>query len=527
MFDLKALRDHPDAFRAAWGRRSSELTSKVDEILALDAALRKALTDKQDAEKRRNDTSKLVGAAKAKGDEVEFERLRGVVADAKEAIDAAGVDEAKAREALDALLLSLPNLPLAEVPDGADETQNKEIHKVGTPRKFNFAPKAHDDIGLALKTGAGQSLMDFESAAKMSGARFVALRGGLAKMQRALASFMLDLQTAPVSRSESGGEIGGYIEVDPPLLVKDEALVGTGQLPKFQLDLFAAFVQDHQRIAKRSDELASTAVRSFRSLRSKRQTEEEKLNLSKFRDGTLSLDELVEFLNAESAPVLAEVIGETGETLWKEIANGKFAIPFYLIPTAEVSLTNLVREQILDASQLPLRMTAHTPCFRSEAGSAGRDTKGMIRQHQFNKVELVSIVAGETEGLEELERMTGCAEEVLKRLDLPFRRVLLCTGDMGFGARKTYDLEVWLPSQTTYREISSCSYCGDFQARRMDARYRPATGAKPEFVHTLNGSGLAVGRTLVAVIENYQQEDGSIIVPDVLRGYMGGMEVIK
>ncbi len=433
MFDLKAIRDNPQAFRAAWGRRSHALADKVDEILAHDGALRKALTDKQDAEKRRNETSKLVGAAKAKGDDAEFERLRAIVAETKETIDAAGEQEAAARKALDDLLFSLPNLPMSDVPDGKDEHANQEIHKYGTPRTFNYAPKAHDDIGLALKTKLGQPLMDFEGAAKMSGARFVALRGGLARMQRALATFMLDLQTLE----------HGYEEVDPPTLVKDQALIGTGQLPKFEEDLF-----------------------------------------------------------------------RTSNEHW-------------LIPTSEVPLTNLVREQILEAAQLPLRMTAHTPCFRSEAGSAGRDTKGMIRLHQFNKVELVSIVAGEAEGLAELERMTACAEEVLKRLDLAFRRVLLCTGDMGFGARKTYDLEVWLPSQNTYREISSCSYCGDFQARRMEARYRPAHGAKPEFVHTLNGSGLAVGRTLVAVIENYQNEDGSITVPNVLRPYMGGLEVIK
>ncbi|MEZ5986240.1 MAG: serine--tRNA ligase [Hyphomonas sp.] len=426
MFDLRAIRENPEAFRKAWNRRKPGLGDKVDDIHRHDAALRTALTDKQEAEKLRNETSKLIGKAKASGDEAEFERLRAVVADAKEQIEACAEQEEAARAELDELLYGLPNLPLDDVPEGQDEEGNVEQHRWGTPKGIN-GPKDHADLGEAL------GLMDFETAAKMSGARFVLLKGKLARLERAIAAFMLDLQT---------GE-HGYTECSPPLLVKDQALVGTGQLPKFAEDLFKT-TADH-----------------------------------------------------------------------------------WLIPTAEVSLTNIVRETIIEPGELPYRFTAHTPCFRSEAGSAGRDTKGMIRLHQFNKVELVSIVANEEEGLAELERMTGCAEEVLKRLDLPFRRMLLCTGDMGAGARKTYDLEVWLPSQNTYREISSCSYCGDYQARRMDARYRPEAGAKPEFVHTLNGSGLAVGRTLVAVIENYQNEDGSITVPEALRGYMGGLEVIS
>tara|TARA_R110000803_G_scaffold60692_2_gene120081 strand:- start:4513 stop:5811 length:1299 start_codon:yes stop_codon:yes gene_type:complete len=431
MFDIRAIRDNPDAFCAAWNRRKPGLGDIVDQIHAHDGALRKAVTDKQDAEKVRNENSKLIGRAKAEKNEEEAARLMALVADAKLTIEAAGEQEAAAKALLDDILMGLPNLPLAEVPEGEDEESNVEQSRWGEPKRINN-PKDHADLGEALKSDAGFPQMDFDSAVKMSGARFVALRGKLARMERALAAFMLDLQT---------GE-HGYEEVSPPLLVRDNALIGTGQLPKFAEDLFATTL-DH-----------------------------------------------------------------------------------FLIPTAEVPLTNLVREQILDASRLPLRFTAHTPCFRSEAGSAGRDTKGMIRLHQFNKVELVSIVENEEQGLAELERMTGCAEEVLKRLDLPFRRMLLCTGDMGAGARKTYDLEVWLPSQNTYREISSCSYCGDFQARRMDARFRKEAGAKPEFVHTLNGSGLAVGRTLVAVIENYQNEDGSITVPDVLRPYMGGLEII-
>jgi seryl-tRNA synthetase len=443
MFDLRAIRENPEAFRKAWNRRKPGLGDAVDAIHNHDAALRTALTDKQEAEKLRNETSKLIGAAKKSGDEAEAARLMAIVADAKETIEACAEQEAAAREQLDDLLYGLPNLPLDEVPEGQDEHGNVEQARWGTPAGINN-PKDHADLGEAL------GMMDFETAAKMSGARFVLLKGKLARLERALAAFMLDLQT----------EEHGYTECSPPLLVRDNALVGTGQLPKFEEDLFKT----------------------------------QKTDLLPKKDGGVA-----------AMP----------------------GVPHYLIPTAEVPLTNIVRETIIEPGQLPKRFTAHTPCFRSEAGSAGRDTKGMIRLHQFNKVELVSIVANEEEGLAELERMTGCAEEVLKRLNLPFRRMLLCTGDMGAGARKTYDLEVWLPSQNTYREISSCSYCGDYQARRMDARYRPEAGAKPEFVHTLNGSGLAVGRTLVAVLENYQNEDGSITVPEALRGYMGGLEVIQ
>ena len=427
MFDIRAIRDNPDAFRAAWNRKKPGLGDSVDEILAHDGAVRTAVTDKQEAEKARNETSKLIGKAKASGDEAEFERLRKIVADAKDTIEAAGEQEEAARKLLDDLLYGLPNIPLDEVPEGQDEDGNVEQARWGEPKSFAFDVKDHADLGEAL------GMMDFETAAKMSGARFVLLKGKLARLERALAAFMLDVQT----------EEHGYTECSPPVLVKDQALLGTGQLPKFAEDLF------------------------------------------------------------------------------------KTTVEHYLIPTAEVPLTNIVRDGILEPGELPKRFTAHTPCFRSEAGSAGRDTKGMIRLHQFNKVELVSVVANQDEGLKELERMTECAEAILKKLDLPFRRMLLCAGDMGAGARKTYDLEVWLPSQDTYREISSCSYCGDYQARRMNARYRPEAGAKPEFVHTLNGSGLAVGRTLVAILENYQNEDGSITVPEALRNYMGGLEVIS
>lgn len=433
MFDIRAIRETPDVFRKAWNRRKAGLGDEtVSRILELDTAWRAATTAKQDAESARNANSKLIGQAKAKKDDAEAARLMALVADAKTAIEAAEAEEKTKRAALDDILMGLPNLPLDEVPEGTDEHGNVEKSRWGTPKGINN-PKDHADLGEALKVPSGFAMMDFEAAAKMSGARFVALRGQLARMERALANFMLDIQTTE----------HGYQETSTPILVREQALLGTGQLPKFEEDMF------------------------------------------------------------------------------------KTTTGHYLISTSEISLTNLVREQVVEVSHLPIRMTAHTPCFRSEAGSAGRDTKGMIRQHQFYKVELVSIVAGEAEGLAELDRMTACAEEVLKRLELPFRRMLLCTGDMGAGARKTFDLEVWLPSQNTYREISSCSYCGDFQARRMDARYRVDAKSKPEFVHTLNGSGLAVGRTLVAVLENYQNADGSITVPEALRPYMGGVTEIR
>lgn len=472
MFDLRAIRENPDNFRAAWNRRKDGLGDVVDEILAHDTALRKAATDKQDAEAVRNAKSKLIGKAKASGDDALFEQLRTEVAEAKDTIEVAGEQEAAAKALLDEILMGLPNLPMADVVEGANEDDNVEVAKWGTPRSYNFDVKDHADLGEAL------GMMDFETAAKMSGARFVLLSGKLARLERALAAFMLDLQT----------DEHGYEEVSPPLLVKDQALVGTGQLPKFAEDLFFD-LQIHPEDINRIGEALRQAYKRF-----------------------------PEADEAERYAVAELVRMNTPKTK-------------FLIPTAEVPLTNIVRESIIDNDYMPRRYTAHTPCFRSEAGSAGRDTKGMIRLHQFNKVEMVSIVRDEAEGLEELERMTDCAEAVLQKLDLAYRKVALCTGDMGAGARKTYDLEVWLPSQDTYREISSCSYCGDFQARRMDARYRPAAvdgkKSKPEFVHTLNGSGLAVGRTLVAILENYQQEDGSIRVPDALVGYMGGVEVIS
>lgn len=427
MFDLRSIRENPEFFRDRWNRRTDQLGDIVDKIISLDTQVREAVTIKQSAETDRNANSKLIGKAKAEGNEDEFIRLRDNVAQAKKEIESAEKQENAAREQLDSILLGLPNIPLDDVPLGEDEASNIEVSRWGQPREFSFTPKPHDEIGVTL------GLMDFETAAKISGARFVILSGELARLERAIVSLMLDIQTVE----------HGYVETSPPYLVRDSSLVGTGQLPtKFADDLF-----------------------------------------------------------------------KTG--------HGP-----YLIPTAEVPLTNLVRECIVDSDYLPRRYVAHTPCFRGEAGAAGRDTKGMIRLHQFHKVELVSIVANEQEGLRELERKTRCAEVILERLELPYRKVILSTGDMGAGARKTYDLEVWLPSQQLYREISSCSYCGDYQARRMNARYRPEPKAKPEYVHTLNGSGLAVGRTLVAIIENYQNVDGSIEIPNALRQYLGGTEKI-
>ena len=423
MHDLKWIRDDPQGFDE--GLRKLGLEPHSAKLLELDEARRNHIQKLQDAQARRNAASKEIGKAKAGGDEKTAQSLIDEVAELKALIQQGEDEERRIDASLAAALAELPNIPLNDVPVGEDESANLEIRKWGEPPEFKFEPREHFEIGEALR------LMDFEQAAKISGSRFVVLKGALARLERALASFMLDLHT---------GEFG-YQEVVPPALVRDDALFGTGQLPKFAEDLFV-----------------------------------------------------------------------TTNDYW-------------LIPTAEVPLTNLVRETILDESDLPLRLTAWTQCFRSEAGAAGKDTRGMIRQHQFSKVELVSITTPEA-SLDELERMTGCAEEVLKRLELPYRVVVLSTGDMGFAARKTHDIEVWLPGQGAYREISSCSVCGDFQARRMNARYRPEDGKELGFVHTLNGSGLAVGRTLIAILENYQEEDGSVAIPEALRPYMGGLDKI-
>ncbi len=424
MFDIKLIRDNPQGFDAGLAKRGLEPQSA--RILELDAKRRDIVAATQEAQSRRNVASKQIGAAKGKGDEETANALMAEVADLKTTIQDGEEEERRLDAELKDILSRLPNLPHDDVPEGPDEEANVERHRVGEPRSFNFDPKEHFDIGETL------GLMDFETAAKLSGSRFVVLRRQLARLERAIGNFMLDLHTTEF----------GYEEVSPPLLVRDDAMYGTSQLPKFAEDAF--------------------------------RTE-----------------------------------------------NG-----YWLISTSEIPLTNIVRESILAEEELPLRMTAFTPCFRSEAGSAGRDTRGMIRMHQFSKVELVSITTPD-QSADEHERMLNCAEEVLKRLDLPFRTMVLSTGDMGFGARKTYDIEVWLPGQNAYREISSCSVCGDFQARRMNARYRPSEEKGTRFVHTLNGSGLAVGRTLVAILENFQQADGSVAVPSVLQPYLGGLEVIS
>lgn len=467
MHDIRAIRENPELYDRAWARKG--LKPQTPAILALDRDLRAAITLKQEAEAARNAASKQIGAAKAQKNEPEAARLMAEVARLKDVIESQSKLEADLGARLNGMsgiLASLPNLPLDEVPNGEDEDGNVLVHEwkpqAQTPAHGLNDPKDHVAIGEAL------GMMDFEAAARMSGSRFVALKSDLARLERALANFMLDIQT----------ETNGYTEVAPPLLVKDHVMFGTGQLPKFVDDQFTA-----ARTLSREELLFSA--------------------LDKF-------DEEFEKRTAQGVKPTALLKELLAEAPTKE--------DFWLVPTAEVSLTNLVREQILDEAHLPIRMTADTPCFRAEAGAAGRDTRGMIRMHQFRKVELVSIVAPE-ESAAEHERMTACAEEILKRLGLPFRRMLLCAGDMGFGARKTYDLEVWLPSQNRYREISSCSNCGDFQARRMNARYRTKDGVK--FVHTLNGSGLAVGRTLVAVLENYQNTDGGVTIPEALRPYMG------
>jgi seryl-tRNA synthetase len=449
MLDIRWIRDNPNALIEALvkrGQSSEAAESTVADLVARDEARRAHLGELQLKQERRNAASKEIGNAMRAGDGALAERLKLEVQGIKEFIQSGEATERALDKALNDALAVVPNIPLPDVPVGKDEHDNVELRNWGKdliaarqPRMGN-KPKEHFELGEAL------GMMDFERAAKLSGSRFTVLKGKLARLERALGQFMLDLHT---------GE-HGYEEVQPPLMVRDEVMYGTGQLPKFAEDLYV--------------------------------------------------------------PI--------GSPLTSPNQEFPDSVRRWLIPTAEVPLTNLVREEILDARSLPRRMTALTPCFRSEAGSAGRDTRGMLRQHQFNKVELVSITDAET-SIDEHERMTACAEEVLKRLGLPFRTMLLCTGDMGFGSRKTYDIEVWLPGQNAYREISSCSVCGDFQARRMDARYRAADAKGTTFVHTLNGSGVAVGRALIAVMENYQNEDGSVTIPEVLRPYMGGMEKIE
>ena len=424
MLDIKWIRENPETLDKALAKRGAQSLSS--ELMALDEKRREYVGKVQAAQERRNAASKEIGKAMAAKDAATADKLKAEVAELKDFLAQAEDEERRLTKELNDALSTIPNIPLEDVPLGKDESDNVEVRRVGNQRNFAFQPKEHFELGEAL------GYMDFERAAKLAGSRFTVLKGSLGRLERALGQFMLDLHTME----------HGYTETMPPLMVRDEAVYGTGQLPKFSEDLF-----------------------------------------------------------------------RTTDGRW-------------LIPTAEVPLTNLVADEIVDTKSLPQRYTALTPCFRSEAGSAGRDTRGMLRQHQFLKVEMVSITDADS-SIAEHERMTACAEEVLKRLGLPFRTVVLCTGDMGFGAQKTYDIEVWLPGQNTYREISSCSVCGDFQGRRMNARYRPEGEKSTRFVHTLNGSGVAVGRALIAVMENYQEEDGSIHIPEALQPYMGGLTRIE
>jgi len=479
MHDIKWIRDNPAAFDAALKRRGLEPLSSS--LLAIDERRRTAILKSEQAQARRNAASKEIGDAKKAKDEARAAKLMAEVAELKTTMPELEATAKAADEELAKELAAIPNLPLDEVPEGVDEHGNVQRHVFGAVRNYAFAPKPHDDLGGAL------GFMDFETAAKLSGARFVVLKKGLARLERAIGQFMLDLHTNE----------HGYTEINPPLLVKDAAMFGTAQLPKFQDDQF--FVGNGYNIGQLQEEMRIALDAA------------EPKNIADMFMYKNLYERLVEdYSRLETEQIALELTRR------------------WLIPTAEVPLTNLVRESILDEKELPMRLTALTPCFRAEAGAAGRDTRGMIRQHQFTKVELVSITTPET-SKDEHERMLACAEEVLRQLDLHYRVMTLCAGDMGFSAQKTYDIEVWMPGQGeggAYREISSCSVCGDFQARRMDARYRGSDG-KPRFVHTLNGSGTAVGRALIAVMETYQQEDGSIAVPDVLQPYMGGLKVVE
>lgn len=494
MHDIKAIRDNPQAFDDALKRRGLEPLSAS--LLAIDEKRRAAILESEQAQARRNAASKEIGEAKKARDDARAAKLMAEVAELKTTMPQMEATTKAADEELRKALSEIPNLPLDEVPDGADEHDNVQHHIFGKKRDYAFTPKPHDDLGGALGD------MDFEAAAKLSGARFVVLKRGLARLERAIGQFFLDVHT---------GE-HGYTEVNPPLLVRDDAMFGTAQLPKFEEDQF---------IATRTPSIASEIQRSI--------AEQEDHIAAQVARHNEALERLWAGADGPEAVKLVLERSEAGYFIKRALKSLDDLAPVsrWLIPTAEVPLTNLVRDSILDEKELPLRFTALTPCFRAEAGAAGRDTRGMIRQHQFTKVELVSITTPET-SKDEHERMLSCAEEVLRRLDLHYRVMTLCTGDMGFASQKTYDIEVWMPGQGeggAYREISSCSVCGDFQARRMDARYR-ASDRKPRFVHTLNGSGTAVGRALIAVMETYQQADGSIAVPDVLQPYMGGLKVI-
>jgi seryl-tRNA synthetase len=469
MHDIRWIREHKDEFDRGLKRRG--LPPEADRLLAIDERRRAAIQKFEQAQARRNAASKEIGEAKKRKDEAAAQKLMAEVNELKTGIPALETETKAAEDELNQALATIPNIPLDEVPDGADADANVEHHRFGKKREYGFAPKQHFELGEAL------GMMDFETAAKLSGARFVVLKGPLARLERALGQFMLDVHT---------GE-HGYTEVNPPLLVRDDTMFGTAQLPKFVDDQFLA-----TRTITRT-ELLHDALKYSSDV-----------DQDEFKQGKIGLEPLVDRI-LERAPLKED---------------------FWLIPTAEVPLTNLVRESIVEENALPMRFTACTPCFRAEAGAAGKDTRGMIRQHQFTKVELVSITTPE-QSRNEHERMLASAEEVLRRLDLHYRVVTLSTGDMGFASQKTYDIEVWLPGQNMFREISSCSVCGDFQARRMNARYRAKEGRQVRHLHTLNGSGVAVGRALIAVMETYQQADGSIMVPEALVPYMGGVKTIE
>jgi len=471
MYDIKWIREHSAEFDRGLTRRG--LAPLADKLLALDEKRRAAITKAEQAQARRNAASKEIGEAKKNKDDARAAALMQEVAELKTGQPELEAEQKKLDDELNKELAQIPNTPADDVPDGADAGGNVERHAVGKKRDYTFKPKQHFELGEAL------GMMDFELAAKLSGARFVVLQKGLARMERALGQLFLDVHTGPI-RKNGNVEIGGYTEISPPLLVRDEVMFGTAQLPKFEDDQFFAHSMEMKSLL---EEVWRTTVE----------------NLDQTR---VDIEETRAFIED----------GLEKNRLW-------------LIPTAEVPLTNLVRESIVDEAQLPMRLTACTPCFRAEAGAAGKDTRGMIRQHQFTKVELVSVTTPE-QGRDEHERMLACAEEVLRRLDLHYRVVTLCTGDMGFASQKTYDIEVWLPGQNMFREISSCSVCGDFQARRMNARYR-GKDRSVRHVHTLNGSGVAVGRALIAVMETYQQENGAIAVPDALAPYMGGIKTVE
>jgi seryl-tRNA synthetase len=504
MYDIKWIRDNAEAFDRGLQRRNLDDEARKrfssTSLLALDERRRAAITRLEQAQARRNAASKEIGEAKKNKDEAAAAKLMAEVAELKTTIPALEVEEKTSSQELNDTLAWIPNLPADDVPDGKDEKDNVEHHHFGAKRDYAFPPKQHFDLGEAL------GMMDFETAAKLSGARFVVLKNGLARMERALGQFMLDLHTTE----------HGYTEVNPPLLVRDDVMYGTAQLPKFEDDQFPT----NRKILATDllNELNAVSEEIFAEKRQASGKKEIRIETSEFFD----------LLAKKAGSWVGKVVEKRGsvenfqQALADEATGRK--LDLWLIPTAEVPLTNLVRESILDETELPLRFTACTPCFRAEAGAAGKDTRGMIRQHQFTKVELVSITTPE-ESRDEHERMLSCAEEVLRRLDLHYRVVTLCAGDMGFAAQKTYDIEVWLPGQGMYREISSCSTCGEFQARRMNARYRPK-GGSPHHLHTLNGSGVAVGRALIAVMENYQQGNGSIAVPDALKPYMGGLTSI-